>query len=226
MILLWQHNGFIEQVPSLFPLGVSYGLSQNRPNPIHFSPLPRSLLALTSASQSVNRFAATNVPIFALALSPTFLFLVSFSQHDIVATFTFLHRFMHRLPRLLMNARFMLILSPSVPRCLPHRSLASFPFPISPSLRITPYQIPLPLLSVPLYSIFIRWFFVRSRSVYVHICIDPHASNPSLPIRVIRPMFYPSLIFLPPQSTSHVCVSGCRFSASRSTFHSSTFMSM
>ena len=203
MILLWQHNPLTEQVLSPLPLDVRH--SRNRLNPIHFSSPPRSLLPLIPASCQLNTRWLRISPSSHL-LHVTYLFPVSFSRHDTVATF--LHHFMHLFP---MNARFMLILSPFVPRYLLHPSLSlsllphfTVPPRLSVSLHIR-FLLSLVTLSVPLYPLFIPWLFVRSRLVHVYIHIDPHASNLTIPFRVICLMspFSPSLIFLPPQFVFH-----------------------
>jgi len=206
MILLWRHNALTEQVLSPIPLGVPYGLWQKHADPIHLSLPPRSPIPLTPTSQLVKQFASTNIPrLHTCSKSSTFLSPVSFSRHDTVATF--LSRFMHRFPRILMNARFMLILSPFVTRYLLHPSLSFSRFSSS-SLRIRSPLPPLYTLSVPLYPLFIRRFFVRSRSVHVYIYIDPHASNLSLSFRVFVRCF-PSALNIssfPPHFMCHVCV--------------------
>ena len=112
-------------------------------------------------------------------MSLTFLFSVFFPRHDTVATF--LHLFMHRLPRLLMNPVSCLSYHPSslVTCCI---LLPASPL-LSESLQ-TRFPPSLDTLSVPLYPFFIRRFLVRSRSVHVYICIDPHTSKLTLPFRV------------------------------------------
>lgn len=134
--------------------------------------------------RQLNALRAKNIPhLYICSMSFTFLFPVSFSRHDTVATF--LHNFMHRFPRLLMNPRFMLILSPFVPRYLLHPPLLFHRprFPVSPYNFGSDPPLSPDTPSVPLYFLFIRWFFVRSRSAQAYIHIDPHASN--LHLRVI-----------------------------------------
>lgn len=188
MILLWRHDAFTEQV---FSSVSTCTLAKLRQPYSPFFSTPRSFLSLTPASPSGKPSAATNIPhLHTCSMSSTLIFSASFSRHDTVATF--LHYFMHRFPHLLMNDRFLLILSPLVPRYPPH------PFPYSPPLVIVPNQIP--ALSIHLWYPYIVSLFAGSLCSHVqarvYIYIDPRASNLSVPLRVICLIFLPSLLII------------------------------
>lgn len=181
-------------------------------------------LNLTLTSQPVTRFAATNIPHLHLR-HVTFIFPISLLHHDIVPTF--LHRFMHRFPRLLMTHVSCLFYHPR----LSLLAASSF-LSLSVSFQIRPPS--LLILLVPLYPPLIPRLFVRSRLVHVYIYIDPTYAPNLHPISCICPMFplFSLILLLLLRNSCIICISGRGFSASRykfllsNTFCSrSTFMS-